>query len=357
VEKINTFNITKKIEFSDNFKLESIIPLETNNKSIIRNLIKIYIGDRNIFVLDDYKRILIFNKEGIFQKSISHIGQGPGEWIEIVDFSLNSTENTIILRSQFKEYKYNINDELIDVTRINIPAMEYYCIDSITTAFYLDNLVIKQCKIDEDFFNLIVVKENVNSQLYCKSLKSLKGHSFRKEYYRNFCQTKKNVYLVEAFNDTIYFLNERGFFSPKYKIDFGKESYPFNEIKNINDVYEFNKNYAYLISDIYENQDVFLFEYIVNEFPIQIMYLKERGIVLRGKFNKDTLNSLPVNIINYYGNVDKVLSIIEPSEYLENFKSKRNSKNENVELLTKLKNIRETDNPVLIFYSIITKII
>ena len=68
-------------------------------------------------------------------------------------------------------------------------------------------------------------------------------------------------------------------------------------------------------------------------------------------FLEDKENNIYTNIINYYGSVDQVLGILEPSHYIRNIEYQKQKENKEIKVLEDLLNLNATDNPVLIFYN------
>ncbi len=84
------------------------IPLETTKNSLLRGVGQIRMND-SIIAISDYKKLLLFNKEGIFLRQIGTRGKGPGGYLRIYDFELNG--DTIYLTSTGKRsvLKYTLD--------------------------------------------------------------------------------------------------------------------------------------------------------------------------------------------------------------------------------------------------------
>ncbi|MDR2148137.1 MAG: 6-bladed beta-propeller [Tannerella sp.] len=83
--------------YSSLYKKVSVIPLETNESCLIGNISKIRVFDRYIFVLDfnKAKSLFVFDREGHFIRKIGNTGNGPGEFIEPVDFTIDRDNKTV----------------------------------------------------------------------------------------------------------------------------------------------------------------------------------------------------------------------------------------------------------------------
>ena len=88
------------------------LPLETRNDNLLRKIRKIEITESFIFV-SDKRNLLQFTKNGEFIRQIGKIGKGPGEYISILNFSVNEKANTIILLGEYRFMKYNLQGNFI----------------------------------------------------------------------------------------------------------------------------------------------------------------------------------------------------------------------------------------------------
>lgn len=77
--------------FDSLFKFKHFVVLETNNECLIRRVSKIVFYKNKIFILDGREnKIFTFNEKGDFLKCYIHLGQGPGEYISLADFTIKN---------------------------------------------------------------------------------------------------------------------------------------------------------------------------------------------------------------------------------------------------------------------------
>jgi hypothetical protein len=130
-----------KTSLFDLFDKVELIPLETNNESLIKVIDKVRFYDNKYYVLDQQLAALfIFGENGKYIDKIHRIGNGPGEYNLIYDFYLNQESNTIDMMSPtLIIYTYDIeNLEFITENNFldsydklrNIQEMEYWSKDS-----------------------------------------------------------------------------------------------------------------------------------------------------------------------------------------------------------------------------------
>ena len=97
---LDKININPDVEFLTSmvFKRIKIIPLETNESCLIGGIHKIQVFDQYILVADfTINSLFVFNKEGRFIRRIGGIGQGPGEFVSINDFTIDRINKTVYI--------------------------------------------------------------------------------------------------------------------------------------------------------------------------------------------------------------------------------------------------------------------
>ncbi|MFJ1322021.1 6-bladed beta-propeller [Capnocytophaga canis] len=94
---LNPFLGKKHFEFGNLVNEVKIIPLETNNKSLIDGIYKIITTEEYIYIMDNFKDggILIFDRNGKFIKRFSH-GQGPGELSRLYDIDYDFKNDELV---------------------------------------------------------------------------------------------------------------------------------------------------------------------------------------------------------------------------------------------------------------------
>ena len=92
-------NKVDSLLLSDLFKSVKCIPLETKDESLIGDVNKILVHKNSIYVLDctTAKSLFVFDKEGQFIRKVGRIGSGPGEYVNLVDFTIDTDKDEIIL--------------------------------------------------------------------------------------------------------------------------------------------------------------------------------------------------------------------------------------------------------------------
>lgn len=83
-------------DFADEIKM---IPLEFSDDCILGQIDKVVMSDSCIFIMENenQKGIYVFDHIGKYLYRIGSHGQGPEEFVELSDFSLNEEERLIYL--------------------------------------------------------------------------------------------------------------------------------------------------------------------------------------------------------------------------------------------------------------------
>ena len=103
-QKINTSSIFKKVE---------AIILETKKEALVGPFYMFYVFENYVFIMNQFqanKDFLVFNREGKFIRKIGGLGQGPGEYTWLFDFTIDSDNRIIYLLCGLVINKYKIDD-------------------------------------------------------------------------------------------------------------------------------------------------------------------------------------------------------------------------------------------------------
>ena len=94
--------------YSTLFKSVKCIPLETSDNSLIGEIDKMLIFEDFIFILDasKAKTLFVFDKKGLFIRKIGNIGNGPGEYVRIVDFAIDTDKKEIIIVDDLRKMMF-----------------------------------------------------------------------------------------------------------------------------------------------------------------------------------------------------------------------------------------------------------
>lgn len=209
-------------QLSDLFKQVELIPLETNDSSLIARITKVKVAGDTLFFFDEKQYALfLFNEKGKYLKTIGRVGQGPGEYTMIYDFAISPEKASIDMLSPYGSiYTYTMNGDFIEQNYLpddvpNYQRMEYLNSDTIVlwSKAYLDSDGVRLIRKDN--------KELITS--YRKG--NLLLDAFPALYSNN-----GNVYLSSYYDHQTYRITALGLV-PEYTWDFGKDTYLLDSTK------------------------------------------------------------------------------------------------------------------------------
>ena len=90
-KSVGSFNLSDAVEKVD------IVKLELTEHSLVGDVGDVFIGDNDIFVVDNKTGILRFSKEGKFLNAISKKGQGPHEYLSVPQLVVNENTSLVYL--------------------------------------------------------------------------------------------------------------------------------------------------------------------------------------------------------------------------------------------------------------------
>jgi hypothetical protein len=83
------------------------IPLETTKNSMIKNIDKVKIREKYIYLKNNVIEVMCFDRKGRFINKLDKSGRGPEEYTNISDYDISSDNNTLVVLSGRKIFEYN----------------------------------------------------------------------------------------------------------------------------------------------------------------------------------------------------------------------------------------------------------
>jgi len=87
----------QKTSIFDYFKHIELIPLETNENSLISRIAKVIFHQNRYYILNGSRGVYVFDEDGRFILKIVRIGRGPGEYTSLSDMFINPFTGNIDL--------------------------------------------------------------------------------------------------------------------------------------------------------------------------------------------------------------------------------------------------------------------
>mgnify|MGYP003631616579 CR=1 FL=1 len=199
VVKIEKEYFLDKITESEVFDSVSFIPLYLPENELMGSVSDIQLYRNNYYVLDLItQKIHQFNKDWVFKKTLFSLGAGPNEYNEIFNFSFY--ENSIVINDLLKVEYYDLDDfQPIKTYRKNHMGFRTY----LTQDEHILNYQLNS-PFDDSPFNVSIYNYTNDDITYQGSpiKPNLQGFTFSQK--NPFYTNMGNDYFIEAFNDTIY---------------------------------------------------------------------------------------------------------------------------------------------------------
>lgn len=341
-------------EFMDKIKL---IPLETNDSCLIGNIKKIEISQPYIFIIDHNNNFFTYNTNGSFLFKVTASGKGLEEISSINNFYLNNLEKYIGIYDHLKNkvFRYNFQGELIKIvdckTNLLLNIQEINTLPDGKLLLALDYSPMRK----HGFTTL-------NNENYSLD-KSYKSYSYTwKKPSRDGIRPKQTqngegTYIISMLSDTLY-QYKNGDFVPiwvlKSKLKPASHQYInpdlVSDYRDVIQRIQKQENVSRGFQNIHLTDSTGYTSYYYNEQPNKIFWnLKSgKGFITKdfGRYPNALMNfkistTTAEHFVGYISACDIDLEII--------------AKECTPEITKTLTNVREDDNPVVIFYPILVE--
>ncbi|PWD99020.1 6-bladed beta-propeller [Marinilabilia rubra] len=338
------------ISHNDYFENIELINLETSQKSLIHKINRLYFFKEKIYILDKKQNsIFVFDKTGRFFRKIRNVGRGPGEYIQIGDFTIDEKNNEIIVSMEIpkKVYRYNLSGNFNNSFKVNDCYGAFISI--------VGNKIVLS-GINEKY-DYTTHEYNKSTGEFIKSTDKKCKNSYNypmiRGMYPNMIKSSKSYYN-QPLDRYIFSLNDSAK-RRRYLIDFGENNLPIN-IKN--KLVDFNilgycreNNFKTLINSFRDNEDYLFFRYEPASF---VLYNKETQHTQ--VFNHIMDSNTGMNIYNIFphdGSFNGVVSIMNPINIISRAEliEKNNIEIEDSTLFNLRSKVTESDNPIILRYA------
>jgi len=325
------------------FSKIDLIPLETSSKVFIKRANKIVYNDGKYYVLDIAQHsIFIFDDKGKFLYKIQKATHGLALYETIRDFEINPFNNTIeLLSPNGVVFVYDINGNYQSTFRLNgISAVEFFeDVSKDVVVFYSmfepKRIIYFSRSTNKIFKSTYEIPEFLTRRTSLNSSNS------------PFSKFKNKFLLSTVFSNAVYVVRPDDI-KVKYTWDFGKYNFnikdlPPNESGNYYHSFFQHPNFAY---DFFFNTETEKKIFTGIRFrgkQLNLIYDKLSGTYKLFEQFSEGIN-YPHLLIPFDGGV---FAVVDPSDISENVKPGLLDKPNN----ETLKNIKLTDNPVIIKYN------
>ena len=350
------------IPLSTYFNSVQAIILETKDECLIGRINELQVFDGYIYVLDSRiaKSLFVFDMNGHFIRKIGGLGNGPGEYNSLEDFTLD-TENGFIFLLDFgkRVHKYHLNGtfiqtitpELRDKNANNIQFYKnklYLCIDAYRPSPN-DNMLLE---IDPDNGKIL------SSKL---PIKHNKGWGHPSSTGHNFFMSRLNdpPRYTRLYMDEIVTIGDS--ITPFIKLK-SKDLSTLEDLNNLQHVTpNFEMNFMRFtkiwdVRGLLENDDFIIFRYRHALNSYTVIYNKKTETVELTDYlyndlifkNKGTIESSPDFMFSDSKGVYEILSGRLFTGFLEN--TRNNEIIAELDKLEQLSKLESNANPVIFYY-------
>ena len=338
------------IERYTNLK-SSFIKLETLEECLIGNIIDIQYSDNKLFILNSIageSELLIFDQIGRFLNKIGTLGAGPGEYLSISAFGVNSYNKYVILMDPLRKmiHKYEYSGKYIDSKKTKaesafICKIRYNSKDKIRCVQSINsNSSTLVSESDEDLGRMKV--------LWKTSFHFNGGYSFAQNPV-----SYTGMYFILPLSDIIYKYSE-GNLKPAYKVFIDSKYQPDDDNSKGGDFSEvFGASIGKGLNPlnrIAENGDLLL----IQKFKSIILWDKKagKGFIFKDANSYPTDDCIPItSYTSIYGSeigfiaVFSASDLLKVSDYYEKEKIQPNSK-----IQKAINKLTIDENPTLCIY-------
>lgn len=299
-------NEPKETLVSEIFDSLSYVVLDdTRDESLIGRVGKLECVDSLFFIKDDKRRLIHkYDDKGNYLSSIGKVGNGPGEYIGLSDFSVDRNKRTLFIldKTGRKILVYDFEGHFLYKMSIEVMANKI-CVMNGGYALYTSGSDYFTDKKEAFGYNLFFYDE---ANKLCSKFFPYKPKIDDVIQERNFDYNVDDSILLyhQSVCDTVYLFKSMDVHQ-KLKIDFGSYSLPFDKITSENfKEYRSRSNYAVITSVLY-TQDYLLVNYVFKNRARCFIY--------------DTLRDVGHNMSYLLNDMDETaLSMIWPLDVVGN---------------------------------------
>jgi len=215
----------------------NLILLETNKKSLINSITRLYFTQSKIIVYDAHgKNVFLFSSQGKFIRKIGNKGKGANEYIQLTNMFFDKKNEQIEIFDNPRKTMliYDINGNLIETKKSDISFISF--IKSPEGYFVYSPFVHHP---NSKGYNLFLLDENL--KLTKNKFLRTKNNFDRALFTENFTQNNSELFFRHGLNDTIYKIANNKV-DPYLHIDFGKFKVPYSKVSKMRNQKRFDEN-------------------------------------------------------------------------------------------------------------------
>ena len=334
--------------FRSHFKLENIIPIETNDSFLISRIDKVIRLKDKFLLFSDKDRIvaLINGRNGQQELYLHRIGNGPGEWSNICDVAFDELSNHILIFNDSKKLlSFDLQGRF--VSEVQVDAL-YDCMTC-----ERGEVIFYNRSGGYSCYPYIFKVYNLKQKQWRDISYNDKIVDFPIRYKGRQMVKSKRLWINAPLDFTLYYYQNDSLV-PYYQLDISKAQLTDNLFKKATKApLEFLKEVrkekiTYSINSVRETTNHLVFHSSEERF---FLLNKEEGKIYSDNFLwSDACNLTPNAYFPHDGDDNCIMFIITAERWAEQMALQRQFPNE-WQKFTKGINISADNNPILVFFS------
>jgi hypothetical protein len=330
------------------------VPLEANSNSMLGKIKELELTDKYIFV-NDFSKVLQFDRNGKFIRQVGSNGKGPNEYLKVSTFTVSNEKQQVFIKPHYTHNLIIFDFDGNVITSID-DYFEKYC----NKLFFIEPDIIVYSNVEVFFPNfgsepekVILVAKRFNGEILLEvpfdfSQEKKPGMSNTISLAAN--KSNDKLFFKKVFNDTIYTLNKTYDGIVMHAVAKG-----FNiNLENIKNSDHFLRVVSenYRVSSFFDTGNYFFVDAkMENNGSVKlIIWDKQKGnyYTLEGSSDKIGLKN---DIDNFYWFYPKKFQLNNLVAWVESYQMVEyinEPSNKEFKLPTSLRNITSSDNPIVI---------
>jgi hypothetical protein len=274
----------------------------------------------NLYFLADYeitKSISIINENLELVGNIDVYGEGPGEYLTFLDFTINKSEKTVDLLSLNKVVKYDFNGNFLKEHKLPGIISKIEHIGKSNYLLYKSKGLHENFKGPDDISILWTWNSNSNELIRVPSPIELVKIPLFVEI-NNLTFQNNQIQFSTNFLDTIYVYSDKTELLEKRYFNSIRPIFPYDLVEKLNTI-EIQKKYYYQLPNLLENETHFVTGIIFDGKYTNLVYNKQNKKSISFSEIENDLDGGYNWIMPVLLDKDNLISIMEASYLINHF--------------------------------------
>lgn len=281
----------------------------------------------NLYFLADYeitRGISIVNKNLTDITNIHNFGEGPGEYLTFLDFTINKSKKTVDLLSLNKLVRYNFEGKFLEEIKLPGIISKIQHIEGDNYLLYKSKALHENFKGPDNTSILWVWNSLSNELTRIPSPIELENIPLFTEI-NNLNFQNNQILFSTNFLDTIYVYSDKIELLEKRHFNSKRPNFPYWEIKSSSELVqklndpEIQKTYYYQLTNLLENEKHFITAIIFDGKYTNLIYDKQNNKSISFSEIENDVDGGYNWITPVLLEDNKLVSVIEPSYLVEHF--------------------------------------